>query len=293
MTAVFDKLLEQSLRFEYQRAGLAPLKRPHSTGWRVLPGLMLSQAHQGSEIMYLPSGANICAHKGELIVLPAGVRHKVDVAAPRELRRWAHVNYFILGRLDLFSLLTIPPVISKKTGEAVGDLIQVWLEATRHVNEYPVLLNARRNEFGFRVLSMLARVCPLKVGVAERIHQAQRLQTVTEYIHQHYHQPLKRDDLARMAGLSAAQFHCLFKEITGFAPIDFVRQARMRHAQELLITTAEPVKSIAGQCGYEDEYVFSKSFKRCCGFSPRQYRFSLRELRTERPLPSVPKQPLE
>ena len=293
MAAIFDKLLEQTLRFEYQSAGLAPLKRPHSTGWRVLPGLMLSQAHQGSEIMYLPSGEKICARAGELIVLPAGVRHKVDVASPQELRRWAHINYFMLGRLDLFSLLTIPPVISKKTGEAVGDLIQVWLESARNVNEHPVLLNAKRIEFGFRMLSILARVCPLKVGVAEKIHQAQRLRTVTEYIHQHYHEPLRRNDLARMAGLSTAQFHCLFKQITGFTPIDFVRHARIRHAQELLITTEEPVKNIAGQCGYEDEYVFSKSFKQCCGFSPRQYRFSLRELRTERHPPSLPKQPLE
>ncbi|MFA7158740.1 MAG: AraC family transcriptional regulator [Kiritimatiellia bacterium] len=281
MTAVFDKLLEQTLRFEYQSAGLAPLKRPHSTGWRVLPGLMLSQAHQGSEIMYLPSGEKICARAGELIVLPAGARHKVDVASPRELRRWAHVNYFILGRLDLFSLMTIPPVISKKTGEAVGDLIRDWLESTRRDSEGSVLLNARRNGFGFRVLGLLAGVCPLKVGAEKRIHQAQQLRAVIEYTHQHYHEPLRRDDLARMAGLSSAQFHCLFKEITGFTPIDFVRHARIRHAQELLITTGEPVKIIAAQCGYEDEYVFSKSFKRCCGFSPRQYRFSLRELRTE------------
>ena len=282
MPAEFDKLLEQTLRFEYQSAGLAPLKRPHSTGWRVLPGLMLSQAHRGSEIMYLPSGEKICARTGELIVLPAGARHKVDVASPLELRRWAHVNYFMLGRLDLFSLMTIPPVISKKTGEAVGDLIQDWLESTRRASEDPVLLNARRNEFGFRVLGLLAGVCPVKVGVEKRIRQAQQLRAVTEYIHQHYHEPLRRDDLARMAGLSSAQFHCLFKEITGFTPIDFVRHARIRHAQELLITTWEPVKFIAARCGYEDEYVFSKSFKRCCGFSPRQYRFSLRELRTER-----------
>lgn len=93
MKDVFDTLLEQSLRFEYQSAGLDHLKQPYTTGWRVLPGLMLSQAHQGREIMYLPSGESIIAREGELIVLPAGVRHKVDVATPWELRRWAHVNY--------------------------------------------------------------------------------------------------------------------------------------------------------------------------------------------------------
>ncbi|MBU0715982.1 MAG: helix-turn-helix transcriptional regulator [Verrucomicrobia bacterium] len=82
-------------------------------------------------------------------------------------------------------------------------------------------------------------------------------------------------------------FRCLFKQITGLTPIDFVRNARIRHAQELLITTGDQVKSIAGQCGYEDEFLFSKNFKRCCGFSPRQHRFRLQELRSKRPPPSV------
>lgn len=281
MPAVLDTLLEQSLRFEYQSAGLAPLQRSHSTGWRVLPGLMLSQAHQGGEIMYLSSDESRVANKGELIVLPAGVRHKVDVTTPREMRRWAHINYFILAHLDLFSLLTIPPVIPKKRGEAVGDAIQAWLESISHFNRNPVELNAKRNEFGFQVLGLLAPVCPFKTGFHEKISQARRLQPVIEYIHQHYHQPVRRDALARIAGLSPAQFHYLFKQITGLTPMGFVRQARVRHAQELLITTEDPVKSIAGQCGYADEFLFSKTFKRCCGFSPRQYRLSVHELRTE------------
>lgn len=288
MPALLDTLLEQSLRFEYQSAGLAPLKRPHTTGWRVLPGLMLSQAHRGGEIMHLSSAESRVAREGELIVLPAGVRHKVDVTTPRELRLWAHINYFILGRLDLFSLLTIPPVIPKKRGDAVGNTIQAWLESSHHSNRNPVELNAKRNEFGFQVLGLLAPVCPLKAGMHEIISQAHRLQAVIEYIHQHYHQPIRRDDLARIACLSTAQFHCLFKQSTGLTPMDFVRHARIRHAQELLITTGDPVKSIAGQCGYEDEFLFSKTFKRRCGFSPRQYRLSVHELRTESSFSSIP-----
>lgn len=288
MPTIFDKLLEQSLRFEYQSAGLAPLKRPHTTGWRVLPSLMLSQARRGGEIMYLSSNESRAARDGELIVLPAGVRHKVDVTTPRELRRWAHINYFIIGHLDLFSLLTIPTVIPKKRGDAVGDTIQAWLESIHHFNRNPVELNAKRNEFGFQILGLLVPVCPLKAGMHEIISQTHRLQTVIEYIHQHYHQSIRRDDLARRAGLSAAQFHYLFKQITGLTPIDFVRRARIRHAQELLITTGDSVKSIAGQCGYEDEFLFSKIFKRCCGFSPRQYRLSVHELRTEQSFSSIP-----
>jgi len=238
--------------------------------------------------MYLAPDESRIARAGELIILPAGVRHKVDVTAPRELRRWAHINYFILGRLELFSLLTIPPVIPKRCGEAVGDAIQAWLASMSHLNHNPVELNARRNEFGFKVLGLLAPFCPLKAGMLAIISQVRRIQPVIEYIHQHYHQPIKRDDLARIACLSTAQFHCLFKQGTGLTPMDFVRQARMRHAQKLLITTGDPAKSIAGQCGYADEFLFSKTFKRCCGFSPRQYRSSVHELRAEQLFSSSP-----
>ena len=72
----------------------------------------------------------------------------------------------------------------------------------------------------------------------------------------------------------------------GCSPVRFLRNIRLRLAQQLLISTAEPVKVIAGRCGYEDVFVFSKAFKRDCGLSPSTYRLRTGELRLRRAGPA-------
>ena len=71
-----DRLLRESLRFEPMCGNVTPLRRPHSTGWRTLPGLMCAQIHRGRDVMYLENGITHSVGTGELMVLPAGVVRK-------------------------------------------------------------------------------------------------------------------------------------------------------------------------------------------------------------------------
>jgi AraC-like DNA-binding protein len=279
MVHLLDAILQESLRFEYQSGGIARLEHPHSTTWRTLPGLMCSQAQRGREIIHLAGDVRHEARTGEMILLAAGTLHKVDVVAPREVRRWCHVNYFILSSLDLFSLVKAPVLVGRKVGKAVGDLIQEWLEQDSKLRHDPLLLNAQRNQFGFRLLGLLAQVCRLNPDARERFESARQLRPVIQHMHSHFDSKLGRDDLAERAFLSPAQFHCVFKQMTGSAPMEYLRRIRIRHAQQLLITTSQSVSEIAGHCGYDDQFVFSKLFKRVCGLSPREYRQRTEELR--------------
>jgi len=278
--STLDDLLQQSLRFEYQTGNIAYLRHPHTTGWRTLPCLMLSQAHTGRERMHLRDAKALETRPGEIMLLPAGVLHKVDVATPHETRRWAHINYFVLNGVDLFSLLDIPPKLARAPGIAIGDAIEAWLEEeSRADRAKPVLLNARRQEFGFRLLSMLAPFCKLKPGAQKTLERARDLQPVIDHMQRHLDQELMRDDLAKLASLSPAQFHCVFKAATGASPMDYLRRLRMRRAQQQLMLTNLQVGDIAAACGYADPFVFSKAFKREVGQSPQSYRQSMQVLR--------------
>ena len=280
MKNLFDTLLNQSLRFEYQSGNISPLRHPHSTGWRTLPGLMCSQAHGGSESIELNGGATHVAKSGELIVLPAGVFHKVDVLTPKEVRRWVHVNYFVLDNLDLFSLLDVDVLVGRKLGTRIGDLIEEWIAIVANPAQQSSLwMNARSNQFGFELLTHLSAVSKLKPGTGERWEHANELLPVIQYMHANFEKPIERDALAERACLSPAQFHHVFKRTTGATPIDYLRNIRIRHAQQLLITTSESVYAIARRCGYDDPFVFSKAFKRVCSSSPREYRLQLQQLR--------------
>jgi len=274
MNAGIQDILKQSFRTEYVQADVSPLPTGHSTGWRTMPFFMYSQAGSGSEIISLEAGTRWQAEEGDLIVLPAGVRHKVDVASPRERRQWAHVNYFVYGNIDLFSMLDIPVLIRGSIGQRVGKAIAGWVADVPHRGGHPLAGVVAQHEFALRLLAMVAPLCHLRADASERLDGLQRLNPVIRHMEQNLDQPMNRDDLARMSGLSPAQFHVVFRSIMKVSPVAYLRALRVRHAQRLLIMTADPVKDVAIRSGYPDPFVFCKSFKRACGHSPTEYRES-------------------
>lgn len=267
-----DDILQHSFRAEYVQADVSPLPAGHSTGWRTLPFFMFSQAGSGAEVLWLEKGRRWKAAPGELIVLPAGVRHKVDVASASEVRQWAHVNYFIQGDVDLFSILEIPVWVGADIGRAVGEVIRNWVSEQHLLADDPLRRVVDQHAFALRLLALVTPLCRAKSDAGERIAGRRRLNPVIQHMQQHLAQPLRRNDLARLSGLSPAQFHVVFSAIMQTTPMDYLRTLRLRQAQRLLLTTAAPVKEIAVQSGYEDPFVFCKFFKRACGLSPSEYR---------------------
>lgn len=72
--------------------------------------------------------------------------------------------------------------------------------------------------------------------------------------------------------LSASQLRKQFRMITGFSPIQFLRQARLNAARAFLETTLLNVKQIHFEVGINDPSHFSRSFKEMFGFAPSEYR---------------------
>ena len=64
----------------------------------------------------------------------------------------------------------------------------------------------------------------------------------------------------------------LFKQQTGYTPIDYFIQLRMHRACQLLDTTDLSIKTVAADLGYEDALYFTRVFKAVNGMAPTQYR---------------------
>ena len=61
---------------------------------------------------------------------------------------------------------------------------------------------------------------------------------------------------------------------------EFLRKERVQRAKKLLAKTGVPLKEIAGQVGYCDEFAMSRAFKQIEGLSPSQYRRSYYSVHT-------------
>lgn len=92
------------------------------------------------------------------------------------------------------------------------------------------------------------------------------------YMHEHYAEPIALDDLAGMLACSQRHLTRLFKQETGYSPIDYLIRYRMGKAKELLIRTDASLKQIAASVGYSDVYFFSRMFKKTTGQPPIRYK---------------------
>jgi transcriptional regulator GlxA family with amidase domain len=83
-------------------------------------------------------------------------------------------------------------------------------------------------------------------------------------------------ELARRTGYSPDHFSRVFLKVTGRRPQDFVIQARMERARQLLAESDLTVGMIAGALGFQDIFYFSRHFRRQTGQAPTAFRRGLR-----------------
>lgn len=79
-------------------------------------------------------------------------------------------------------------------------------------------------------------------------------------------------DMADAVAMSRSALQRRMKQVVGVTPLDFIREARMKHACHLLRTTQMTISEVAFACGFSDPKYFSRSFKASTGKSPTEWR---------------------
>jgi AraC family transcriptional regulator, transcriptional activator for feuABC-ybbA operon len=97
------------------------------------------------------------------------------------------------------------------------------------------------------------------------------LMAVKAYMEQHYHEPLTIGQLAQMANISPKYFVDLFKKTFGRSAMDYLTDLRINRAKRYLSESGERLRDIALKVGYNDEFYFSRKFKKEVGVSPSAF----------------------
>lgn len=130
-------------------------------------------------------------------------------------------------------------------------------------------------------LLRLARVLSNRGAVRYPELTLSRADQLACYIAQNYQQPLTSERIAAANGVHANYAMNLFRRAFGTTMSTSITQHRTSHAQRLLVTTADPVVSIAFEAGFQSLSRFNEAFKSVCGCSPRQYRKQYRRAEDE------------
>lgn len=96
-----------------------------------------------------------------------------------------------------------------------------------------------------------------------------RLAPALALVHGNLAWPWTLADMARASAMSRTSFATHFRAAAGVAPLAYLTEWRMRHAERELRREGSSVARIAQSVGYRSEAAFSTAFKRVMGYSPR------------------------
>lgn len=112
-------------------------------------------------------------------------------------------------------------------------------------------------------LEMLSESDSLK-----RKRKLERLNTVIQYIQEHYAEPVSNHTLAEVVHLSEDRFNHLFKESMGMAPLQYINEVRLKKAMHLLKKGEFTIAQVASSVGVADYNHFGRMFRRYYGCTP-------------------------
>jgi AraC-like DNA-binding protein len=132
----------------------------------------------------------------------------------------------------------------------------------------PVLQPAIMREIAYWLLSG-----PHGAEVARMVLANTHAHRVIAAIHRlrdRFAEPVRIDDLAASAQMSASAFHRQFRRLTAMTPLQYQKQMRLLEARRLMVGEAASAETAAFAVGYESASQFSREYSRMFGLPPRR-----------------------
>ena len=97
-----------------------------------------------------------------------------------------------------------------------------------------------------------------------------------EHLRENLAEPLRVEELARLAGLSTARFERLIKRIFYVTPVQLMTKTRLEAAAQMLAGGDASIAEVAHACGYSDHSAFCRLFKAAVDRTPTEFRAAMR-----------------
>ncbi len=99
------------------------------------------------------------------------------------------------------------------------------------------------------------------------------IEKTCKYIREHYYNAdLNQTMIADVMAVTQSYISGIFKKVMGVTMVQYITMVRMEKAREILLDSECDIREVSERVGYNDEYYFSKCFKRYYGLSPLQVK---------------------
>lgn len=206
--------------------------------------------------------------KNDLFLVPRKRAHyyRANKNDPYDLY-YIHFNgKGVLRFLDYIGLSEDNPIISIEN-EKLIDIFNELIDISNNYKQSDQLLLLSK---GYSLLYEISKKAH-KAEIDFKSHNQSIIDTVYDYIAEHFMQKVTLNDLASLVHLNKNYLCQLFHKETGSSPIQYLIQYRINRAC-ILLQYDYTLTEIAYMCGFNDASDFSNCFKRLIGIPPRAYR---------------------
>lgn len=93
-----------------------------------------------------------------------------------------------------------------------------------------------------------------------------------EYLHQHYAEDIRLNDVARYCNVSYNHLSFLFKKETGENIVGYINRLRIHQAARLILFDSLPVSAVCEKVGFNSYNHFFATFRSITGMTPSEFR---------------------
>jgi AraC-like DNA-binding protein len=98
--------------------------------------------------------------------------------------------------------------------------------------------------------------------------QSQRTAKAIAWLRENYTQPLRVEDLAKLAGMGISTLHHHFRAMTAMSPLQYQKHLRLHEARRILLGENVDAATAAVRVGYESASQFNREYRRMFGTPP-------------------------
>ncbi len=246
--------------------------------------------HRGTEIHYMMEGAieitfddaAITLKKGEAIIIPSGMRHRLSETASQQPFYKVVLNYLVndttqdLGAIQMKEMLQMQNRSCVIITPAIQELLEFTIEES--VNKQYGFLTVIEGSL-LSILMLTSRLVLGKRKIEYIIPRKknvyiERMESIERFAKDNIGRKITADDIAHHINLSSKQVNRVILYCRGKSTQEYITEIKIEKAKEMLKNPENSMAYIAEVLGFCNEYYFNRFFKRVEGMPPGKYKKS-------------------
>jgi AraC-like DNA-binding protein len=276
-----EKAVHGSTLFPLERytTVLSPLSPEFSVHWH--PEMEFTKIKSGQAI-YTIDLQEYHAVQGDIICIPPGLLHTGKIPFQGSMVSDSfvfHLNLLGSSSADICTLLYFSPLMngSLLLPHVITPKDSCYLNMEQTFSSLSDVHTKKQPGYELEIKSLLFHLVQLVISHPNTRQKegesigSQRLKLVFDFIHEHYAEDIRIEDLARLCCISPSRFMHFFREACGTTFNQYLNQYRIRQSA-LLLRQGNEISQAAYACGFNNLPYFYKRFQEYYHMTPKAFQ---------------------